>query len=124
MMTFRGLSIGSSFTLLTTLFTGQILAFSVLFLVFVLLSGLTVSLFFIEFNMLSKLERIENYCNYLQIKIKEQKKDLNKDFIPLSFAFPYLKRDLKNLKQAKQKYRCARKRFYLKKPPIPIHSTI
>lgn len=145
-MTFRGLSIGTSFTLVATIFTAPVFAIGIYILLVVIISGLIISLFFTEYGLVSKLERIENYCNYIQIIIKKFKKkeieelekrlesansvekstnDTNKNpFIPLSFIFNYLKKEEINLAKVKESYNNAKLSTILNKEPIKLKDWI
>jgi len=145
-MTFRGLSIGTSFTLVATIFAAPVFAIGIYILIVVIISGLIISLFFTEYGLVSKLERIENYCNYIQIIIKKFKEkeieelekrlesansiekstnDTNKNpFIPLSFIFNYLKKEEKNLAEVKESYNNAKLSTILNKEPIKLKDWI
>ena len=93
-MTFRALSIGTSFTLIGAVLTAQVLAIGIYITIVLIVSGLMGSLFILEYKLTSKLERIVNYCNYIQLIIKEESSALSKDpdthYIPLSFAHQYI----------------------------------
>jgi hypothetical protein len=145
-MTFRGLSIGTSFTLIATIFTAPVFAIGIYIFVVMFISGLIISLFFTEYGLVSKLERIENYCNYIQIIIKKFKEKeieefekrldnpktmeesttyTNKNpFIPLSYIFNYLRKEEINLAKVKESYKNAELSTILKKEPIKLKDWI
>ncbi len=123
-MTYRALSIGTSFTLIGTVLTAQTLAIGIYITIVLFVLGLMISLFFLEYKLTSKLERIDNYCNYIQLIIKKENSVLSKDpsthYIPLSFAHQYINKEEINLKQSKERYNVANLEEILKKPPIQL----
>ena len=127
-MAFRALSIGTSFTLIGTVLTAQVLAIGIYITIVLIVSGLMISLFWLEYKLTSKLERIGNYCDYIQLIIKEESSVLSKGpnphYIPLSFAHQYINKEEINLKQSIKRYNSTKLDDLLKKKPLQLKEWI
>lgn len=127
-MTFRALSLGTSFTLIGTVLTAQALAIGIYIAIVLIVSGLMISLFLLEYKLTSKLERIGNYCDYIQLIIKEESsvllKGSNTHYIPLSFAHQYINKEEINLKQSIKRYNSTKLEDLLEKKPIQLKEWI
>jgi len=96
---FRSIFLGSSFTLLATIFTVSVIEIWVYVLIISLIIGLLIGLLAIEYKTGVKIGKIDHYCNYIQVLIRENLLDDPKTkkfkesqlFLPLSFYISTVK---------------------------------
>lgn len=96
---FRAIFLGSSFTLLATILTVSVIEILVYILIISLIIGLLIGLLAIEYKTDVKIGKIDHYCNYIQVLIRENLLDDPKTkkfkesqlFLPLSFYISTVK---------------------------------
>lgn len=96
---FRSIFLGSSFTLLATVFTVSVIDIWLYILIISFIIGLLIGLLVIEYKTDVKIGKIDHYCNYIQVLIRENLLDDPKTkkfkesqlFLPLSFYISTVK---------------------------------
>ncbi|MFW9824510.1 MAG: hypothetical protein ACFFE4_16320 [Candidatus Thorarchaeota archaeon] len=92
---FRSIFLGSSFTLIATIFSLSIIDLLVYILILSLIIGLLIILLVVEYKTDVKVRKLEHYCNYIQVWIREntlndpkiKKFNQSLSYLPLSFYF-------------------------------------
>lgn len=122
--TTRWLSIGTIITLVAALFTHVIITFWIYLLIIAFLLFFVVLYFIIiQVKLNERLEKTDNYSNYIQILLREvtlgTPVDVKNKFIPFSFAIEYIRKNDKSLQDCLDQFNAANPNTYLKyKVPI------
>lgn len=125
--TIRAISIGSIITLITAIFT-QIIVYSwIYFLIPTILVSIIIIVFIlIQTRLSSRLDKIDNYCKYIQVKLRDLRNsslksndieindESSNNFIPFSFTFDYIKKRKELLLDSLDRFNKANVEDYLK----------
>ena len=121
---FRSIFLGSSFTLLATIFTVSVLEIWVYILIISFIIGLLIGLLAIEYRTDVKVGKIDHYCNYIQVLIRENLLDDPKtkkfkesqSFLPLSFYISKVKENNFSIETRLDEYNKISLDHFIKKP--------
>ncbi len=115
-----GISLGALITLTAAIFTQAITDFWLLILIPI--SVVITYVIFFQIRLNDRLENTENYCNYIQILLREFTSQTNPEnqFIPFSFAIKFIKkRKDQSLESCLAEFNAAQPNDYLKFEEIP-----
>lgn len=119
--TTRGISLGAIITLIGAIFTQAILTFWI----YILIPVVLVIIYFLamQVRINGRLERTENYSNYIQVLLRKYTSQVNPDeknqFIPFSFTLNYIKRKDQSLIKCLKEFNTAEPTKYLEYKEIP-----
>lgn len=119
--TTRGISLGAIITLIGAIFTQVILTFWI----YILIPIVLVITYFLamQVRINDRLERTENYSNYIQVLLRKYTSQVNPDeknqFIPFSFTLNYIKRKDQSLIRCLKEFNKAEPTDYLEYKEIP-----
>jgi len=119
--TTRGISLGAIITLIGAIFTQVILTFWIYIIIPIVL--VIVYFLAIQIRIDDRLERTDNYSNYIQVLLRKYTSQANPDeknqFIPFSFTLNYIKRKDQSLKKCLKEFNKAEPTDYLEYKEIP-----
>ena len=119
--TTRGISLGAIITLIGAIFTQVILTFWIYIIIPIVL--VIVYFLAIQIRIDDRLERTDNYSNYIQVLLRKYTSQANPDeknqFIPFSFTLNYIKRKDQSLKKCLKEFNTAEPTDYLEYKEIP-----
>jgi len=122
--TTTGISLGAIITLIAAVFTQAIITFWVYLIIPIILVILVILyLFFIQTKLNDRIEKTDNYSNYIQVLLRKSTTQATPDkinqFIPFSFTFKFIKTKDQSLNECLREFKQANPSDYLEYKEIP-----
>lgn len=121
LFTTTGISLGAIITLIAAIFTQVIITFWIYLLIPIVL--VILYLIFIQTKLNDRIEKTDNYSNYIQVLLRKSTTQATPDkinqFIPFSFTFRYIKKKDQSLNECLTEFNKANPSDYLEYKEIP-----